>query len=86
MVLKIEPDWSVRSSQLDWEAIELELNCLNRQFDWRTRRTSRFPPDPTIHFPSPFPMQLVPLLSPGASSHQQHPQRWEPRPTSPTAR
>ena len=86
MVLKIEPDQLVQLGQLDREAIESKLNCLNRRFDWRTGRIGRFPPDPTIHFPSPLPMRLVPLLSPGASSRQQHPRRWEPHPTSPAAR
>ena len=75
MVLRTGPNRPVtvpvRSGQLHREAIGPELNHLNQRFDQRTGRTGRFPPDPTVHFPSPFLMRLVPPLSLGASSGRQ---------------
>ena len=46
--------------QLDRKAIKLESDHLNRQSD---RRTGRFHSVPAAHFPSPFPVRLIPPLS-----------------------
>ena len=69
-----------------------ELNCLNRWFDWRTRRTSRFPSYPKFIFLPPSLCDWYPhchlecplaALSPRASSRQSTPGVGNPTPPHP---
>ena len=82
MVLKTRLDRPVRSlvdhgsgsiRPIGLESDRTEIRSFERRSDWRTGQTGRFPPDLVAHFPFPFIVWLVPPLSPGVSSHRQHP-------------
>ena len=82
MVLKTRLDRPVRSlvdhgsgsiRPIGLESDRTEIRSFERRSDWRTGQTERFPPDLVAHFPFPFLVWLVPPLSPGVSSHRQHP-------------
>ena len=82
MILKTRLDRPVRSlvdhgsrsiRPIGLESDRTEIRSFERRSDWPTGQTEWFPPDLVAHFPFPFLVWLVPPLSPGVSSHRQHP-------------